>query len=287
MSTVVAVDGRPAGLIRRGRASVLLVLATLLVVAVIAMAVFDRALAPYDPTTQDLITGLSGPSGSHLLGTDQLGRDVLSRVIAGARPALLGPLIIAIVSVIVGNALGLLAGYRGGRVDSVIMRWVDVMWSIPSILVVIVAASALGGGYWLTVALLAVLTIPFDTRVVRGATLEQMPRPYVEAARVLGLPDRRIAIRHVWPNVAPTAAANTFLVFASSLVAIASVSFLGLGIDPSTPDWGVMIAQNQALLFANPASVLAPALMIVLTAASVNIIGDATFTALSRRGTQR
>ncbi|WP_435173997.1 ABC transporter permease [Gordonia hongkongensis] len=287
MSSVEVAAGRPVALVRRRRTPVLVILASTVLAGVVAMALFHSVLAPHDPTAQDLVTGLTAPTDPYLLGTDQLGRDVFSRVIAGAAPALVGPLIITMVSLVVGNALGLLAGYRGGRVDAVIMRWVDMMWSIPSVLVVIVVAAALGGGYWLTIALLALLTIPFDTRIVRGAVLEQMPRPYVEAARVLGVPAHRIAIRHVWPNIAPTAIANAFLVFANSLVAIASVSFLGLGIDPSTPDWGVMIAQNQAVLFANPAAVLTPALLIVATAASVNVIGDAAYAALARRGGER
>lgn len=287
MNSVGVSAEHPVVQTRRVRAPILVVVATTLLAAVIGMALFHSVLVPHDPEAQDLVTGLATPNSSYLLGTDQLGRDVLSRVIAGASPALLGPLIITTVSMLLGNALGLLAGFRGGRIDAVIMRCIDLMWSIPSVLVVIVVAAALGGGYWLTVALLALFTIPFDARIVRGAVLEQMPRPYVEAARVLGVPDRRIAIHHVWPNIAPTAIANAFLVFANSLVAIASVSYLGLGIDPSTPDWGVMIAQNQAALFANPAAVLAPALLIVLTAASVNIIGDAAFAALTRRGSSR
>jgi peptide/nickel transport system permease protein len=287
MSVVVSLAEDPPVRRRRTRFPVLLSLSVLIVAAVVVMAIAGNLIAPDNPSTQNLVLSLSTPSAKHLLGTDQLGRDVLSRLIVGSRHALLGPLAISLVSMVFGNLFGLLAGYRGGVIDAVIMRCVDLLWSIPAVLIVILAESAIGGGYWLDVALLSVLTIPFDTRVVRGATLEQAPRPYVEAAETIGVPAWRIMIRHIWPNVAPVAIANTFLVFAGSLVALASIAYLGLGIDPSTADWGVMLAQGEALLFENPVSVLAPGIMIVLTAASMNVIGDALYERLSRRGGDR
>src|SRR5262249_48054392 len=141
--------------------------------------------------------------------------------------------------------------------------------------------------YWLAVGLLVVLTTPFDTRVVRGATLEQVPRPYVEAAKTLGVSDRRIMALHIWPNVSATAVANTFLVFAASLVALSGLSFPGLGSPAGTPDWGLMLAEGRALLFANPVAALAPGAMIVLTATSMNLIGDWLYERLSSRGATR
>lgn len=251
------------------------------------MAIFGHMIAPQDAGAQNLTIGLSKPSGGHWFGTDALGRDVFSRVIIGARTALLGPLVISAGSLIFGNLLGLWAGYRGGKVDAIIMRWVDLMWSLPGLLVIIVVAGALGGGYWLAVLLLLILTVPFDTRVVRGATLEQTPRPYVEAARTLGVSDWRIMLFHVWPNVSPVAVANTFLVFSGSLVSLAGLSFLGLGVRPGTPDWGLMVAEGRSLLFANPVSVLAPGAMIVLTATSMNLIGDWLYERLTSRGATR
>jgi peptide/nickel transport system permease protein len=254
---------------------------------VVVMAVFGSLIAPHNPNLQNPVHSLTGPSGAHWLGTDSLGRDVFSRVIAGARTAFVGPLVIAAASMLGGNALGLLAGYRGGRVDAVIMRWVDLMWSVPGLLVIIVVAGTIGGGYWLSVGLLVVLTIPFDTRVVRAATLEQVPRPYVEAARTLGVPDRRIMFWHIWPNVSPVAAANAFLNFAGSLGFLAGLSFLGLGVSPGTPDWGLMLAEGETDLFVNPLAVLAPGAMIVLTATSMNLIGDWLQERLASRGATR
>jgi peptide/nickel transport system permease protein len=256
-------------------------------VLVVAMVVFGSLIAPHDPDAQNPTAALARPGGAHWLGTDSLGRDVFSRLIAGARTAFVGPLVITAGSTLLGNLLGLWAGYRGGRIDAVVMRWVDLMWSIPGLLVIIVVQGALGGGYWLAVVLLLVLTVPFDTRVVRGATLEQTPRPYVEAARTLGVRDRRIMLSHIWPNVAPVAVANAFLVFATSLSTLAGLSFLGLGVSPGTPDWGLMVAEGIELLFANPVAVLAPAVMIVLTATSMNLIGDWCYERLAGQGATR
>jgi peptide/nickel transport system permease protein len=257
------------------------------VAAVAAMAVFGSLIAPQNPATQHLSAILAGPSGTHWLGTDSLGRDVFSRLIAGARTAVLGPLIIAGGSMLAGNLLGLWAGYHGGWADAVVMRWVDLMWSVPALLVIIVVAGAAGGGYWLAVAVLLLLSIPFDARVVRGATLEQVPRAYVEAAKTVGVADWRIMIGHVWPNVSPVAVANAFLNFASSVGFIAALSFLGLGVAPGTPDWGLMLAEAENDLFANPVAVLAPAAMIVLTATAVNLIGDWLSERLASRGATR
>jgi peptide/nickel transport system permease protein len=282
------VDGAGAPRPRRWWQGRLVIGGCFLVIAGVAtMVVLGSAIAPYGPDAQNLGLTLASPSAAHWLGTDSLGRDVLSRVIAGARSACVGPLVIAGGSMIVGNALGLVSGYRGGVIDSVIMRWVDVMWSIPSLLVIIVVAGATGGGYWFSVALLTVLTIPFDTRIVRGATLEQVPRPYVEAARTLGVPDWRIMLFHIWPNVSPVAVANAFLDFAGSVGFLAGLSFLGLGAPPGTPDWGLMLAESQTDLFVNPMALLAPAAMIVITATAMNLIGDWLYERLSSRGAVR
>lgn len=292
MSEIQVLGGTEGVLVPRARtrrrARVPLIgLCFFIVGVVVVMAVTGSLLAPQNPASQNLTAVMAHPSGAHWLGTDALGRDVFSRIIAGAGTAFFGPLVVAAGSFVLGNLLGLLAGYRGGRVDSVIMRWVDLMWSLPSLLVLVVVTGAVGSNYWLAVGLLLVLTVPFDTRVVRGATLEQVPRPYVEAAKTLGVRGWRIMLLHIWPNVSPVAVANAFLVFASSLVALAGLSFLGLGVPVGAPDWGLMLSQNQALLFVNPAAALAPGVMIVLTATSMNLIGDWLYEKLSSRGATR
>ncbi|PRB41083.1 ABC transporter permease [Arthrobacter sp. MYb23] len=272
---------------RRGRIPWIVVACSSVIFVVVLSAFLGSMLVPLNPDAQDTALGMSGPSGAHLLGTDQLGRDIFSRLIVGSRTAIVGPAIVALSSMIIGDLLGLFAGYRGGWVDSLIMRWVDLMWSIPALLLIIVVAGAFGGGYWLAIGLLIVLIVPLDVRVVRGATIEQMPRPYVEAARTLGVPGRRILLSHIWPNVAPVAVANTFLIFATCLVSLSGLSYLGLGVSPGTPDWGLMLAENLSLLFVSPLAALAPGLMIVLTAASTNILGDWVYERLSEKGVSR
>jgi peptide/nickel transport system permease protein len=286
---LVLADERPqAGTRSRGRGvSPLIWLSFLVAAGVLAMAVLGSLLAPENPAAQHLAFVDVPPSVAHWLGTDALGRDVFSRVIAGTRTAFFGPLVIAAASFVLGNLLGLFAGYRGGLADSIIMRWVDFMWSLPSLVILVVVAGAFGGGYWLAVVVLIVLTVPFDTRVIRGATLEQVPRPYVEAAKTLGVPRWKIMAFHVWPNVSPIAVANTCLVFAGSLVTLAGLDFLGLGLPPGAPDWGLMLSQNEALLFTNPLATIAPGAMIVLTAISMNLIGDWLYEKLTSQGANR
>ena len=272
---------------RRQRASWSVVLCVTVIIIVALLALLGELIAPQDPDAQMTSLGMSGPSAEHWLGTDQLGRDIFSRLIVGAQTAFVGPLVIAACSLVIGDLLGLVAGYFGGWVDSLIMRWVDLMWSIPSLLVIIVVAGAFGGGYWLAIGLLIVLVVPMDVRVVRGATLEQVPRPYVESAKTLGVSNIRILVSHIWPNVAPVAVANSFLIFATALVSLSGLSFLGLGVNPGTPDWGLMLAENLDLLFISPVAALAPGLMIVMNAGSMNVFGDWTYERLSERGASR
>ena len=158
---------------------------------------------------------------------------------------------------------------------------------MPALLVAIVVVGVLGGGYFLAVGLLVVLFSPVDTRIVRGATLDQRSRSYVEAARILGLPSRRIMLRHIWPNVLPLALANAFLTFAFAIVSLSALSFLGLGVGPGTPDWGRMLADSRTLLFDVPMAALAPGIAIVATAASVNVVGDWLYERLADRGRAR
>jgi peptide/nickel transport system permease protein len=279
--------GRTWRVRRIGRPRIVLPAALAIVFIVIVCAILGAQIAPYDPSAQDLLGGLAGPSSKHLLGTDELGRDILSRTIVGSRTALIGPLVIAGGAMLIGNILGLIAGYSGGLVDSVIMRAVDLVYALPALLVAIVVVGVLGGGYYLAVGILLFLFMPFDTRLIRGATLEQRTKAYVEAAQTLGLSRRRIMFLHIWPNVLPIAIANACLAFAFSLVSLSALSFLGLGVSPGTADWGLMLSDSRTLLFQNPASALAPGIALVLTAASVNVVGDWVYERLADRGELR
>jgi peptide/nickel transport system permease protein len=282
--TGVLVSPRKRG---RRRPSLIILLSFLIVVLVVACALFGSLLAPFEANAQNLIVATQAPSAHHLLGTDDFGRDILSRIIVGARAAVIGPALIAVGALIIGNVLGLVAGYFGGRVDYFIMRLADLVWALPGLLIAIVVVGVIGGGYYVAVIVLVVLTFPIDARIVRGAVLQQRNMPYVEAAMTLGIAPSRIMLRHIWPNVLPLVVANTFLNFAFSLVALSALSFLGLGVPLNTPDWGGMLAQNLSLIQNNAMACLAPAIALVLTAVSMNLIGDWSYERLSDRGRAR
>lgn len=253
-----------------------------LILLALAAALGQTLLPGWD--TQDLATGVTMPGAGHLLGTDELGRDIASMVVAGARSTLVGAALVAAGSMVVGNVLGLLAGYRGGWIDALVRRWADLLLALPALLVTIVVAGIGGGGYALAVCVLVVLTSPADIRLVRSSVLEQRHRAYVEAAETLGLSRFAVMTRHIWPNVLPVAVANALLNFAGAVVALSSLSFLGLGVPPGAPDWGRMLSENRTLLYDNPSAALAPAVLIVLAAVALNLLGDRLFEAFSDRG---
>lgn len=272
---------------RRARIGIVAGMALVVIGAVVLMALLGSLIAPHDPAAQDPALGVTGPGGGHPLGTDDLGRDVLSRLIVGARTALVGPAIAALLATTVGTALGLLAGYRGGLVDGSIMRGVDLLYALPALLVAIIVVGVLGSGYALAVLVIAVVTCPNDVRLVRSAVLAQRELPYVEAARTLGLRPWRVMVVHLLPNVLPTVVASLLLNFVVALVGLSALSFLGLGVTAGTADWGLMLAENRRLVDVNPWSAVAPALLIVLLAAAVTIAGDRIFDLLSERGRNR
>jgi len=253
------------------------------VVLLVVVAVIAPLIAPYDPYLQTIVDSNQGPSSAHLLGTDELGRDIWSQLIYGTRTALVGPIIVAMGAGLLGTFLGLLTGFRGGWIDGVTMRVIEVVYAVPPLIVAIVLVGILGGGYWLAVVVLIVLSAPADVRVVRSAVMAQRELPYVAAARAVGLRGVRVATRHVLPNVTPTVSANVLLQFVGALVALSGLAFLGLGVAPGTPDWGLMVAENRSNLDINPLAVIAPALLITLLAVSVTILGDRVYDLLSGR----
>ncbi|WP_338893723.1 ABC transporter permease [Sinorhizobium meliloti] len=261
---------------------VVVLFAALIIAAVVICAVLGERIAPDSPFLQRLGVSDAPPSQDHIAGTDLLGRDVLSRVICGARTALAGPVVVAAGAFAISTLLGLLSGYLGGLVDSAIMRWVDFMFALPGPLVAIVVVGVVGGGYWTAVLVLVVLFTAPDTRIVRSAVLEQRPLPYIDAARTLGISKTRILFVHILPNIAPIILAYVVLDFAFALVNLAGLSFLGLGVEPGTPDWGRMLFENRTILFSNPAALLLPAGMIILTAVSMNVVGDWLFERFSK-----
>jgi len=239
-----------------------------------AFALFPGFFAP-DALAQNVLTGTLPPfSAGHPLGTDSLGRDALKLLIAGSRSALVGPLVIAAGSSILGLILGGLAAWRGGAVDYIISRYADITLSMPTLLLAIVAAGIIGGGYWVSVLVMLILYSPFDIRLARSAVHSQKSKPYIEAALVLRLSSFRILAKHIFPNIAPVMFANFFLNIAYGIVSMSSLSFLGLGVSPGDADWGRQLADGRALLFDNPASALGAGGFIVLAALAINIVGS-------------
>ncbi|MFJ7217799.1 ABC transporter permease [Amycolatopsis sp. NPDC098790] len=258
--------------------------ASLAFVVLLALtAVFAPWIAPHDPAAQSLGSSALPPDGTYWLGTDNLGRDITSRLIYGVRWAFLGPLAIAIGAGVLGTALGLLAGSAGGWIDNATMRVIDLVYAIPPLLLAIVVVGVFGGGYTLAVAVIIVLAAPGDVRLVRSAVLAQRDLPYVQAARVVGLGEPAIAVRHVLPNVAPTVVANVLLEFVGGLVALSGLAFLGLGLAAGSTDWGLMLSENRSILDLNPYAAIAPVALIMLTAVAVTILGDRVFDLLTER----
>lgn len=256
------------------RIPVSVVIAMVFVAAFAVAAIFGPALVTQDPDRQDLVLGASGPVTGHWLGTDGLGRDVFTRLIVSTGSALVGPLVVAIVTMLLGSSLGLVAGTFGGRVDAFISRTADLIWSLPGLLVAIVVLGVMEGGMWLAILVVAFLSIPHAIRQSRSATLTQASRPYVESARTLGLGRATIIRRHLLPNVGATVFTTALLDFVTAILIFAALAFLRIGVEPGVASWGAMLAEGQSLIYVNPLLITAPAVAIIAIAASVTIIGD-------------
>ncbi|GII95411.1 ABC transporter permease [Sinosporangium siamense] len=272
---------------KRRRLGVSVVLCLAVLIPIVISAVFGSAIAPHDPALQDPTLGALAPNGTYWLGTDDLGRDIFSRLIAGAYTAVAGPLLVALGTTLTGTVIGLLAAYRGGWFDTVAMRGVDLMYALPAMLVLIIAVGVLGGGYYVAVVLLIFLTVPTNIRLVRSAALSQKEMAYVESARVMGLSPARIIGVHILPNVSPTVVTNFLLDFVGALVGLSGLSFLGLGVPAGTADWGLMLAENRAIMDLNPMAIVAPAALITLTATAATVLADAAYKRISQAGAQR
>jgi len=246
-------------------------LAVLLII--IALAIFAPMLSPYSPTKLSLASRLRPPSGVNLLGTDDFGRDVFTRAAIAGRLSLLVGLSVVAVSCVLGVTLGLLAGFFR-RLDAPLARLIDAMMAFPDILLAISLVAALGPSVVNVVIALGIVYAPRLARVVRASTLVIRELPYVEAARALGVSTPRIMVRHVLRNLlSPILVQGTFI-FASAMLAEAGLSFLGVGVSPSVPTWGTMIAQGRQYLDQAPWILFFPGLAIVLAVLSLQLVGD-------------
>lgn len=238
------------------------------------IAIIGPSLAPYDAAAYDYDNILAGPSAKHLFGTDQFGRDIFSRILAGA-PLTLG---VSLSSVIVGAAagtvLGLLAGYYGGWIEMLVMRGADVLFSFPDILLAIAIVAILGPGIVNVFIAVAVFTVPSFARIMRSATLAVKSSLYVEVARSLGCKDGRILFKHIFPGTIQSLIVNFTMRIGSAIMAASSLSFLGFGANVTDPEWGAMLSQSRSYLSTAPHMVYFPGLVIFVTVLAFNLFGD-------------
>jgi peptide/nickel transport system permease protein len=249
----------------------------------VVLALFAPLIAPYDPIATSWTLVRKPPSALHWFGTDELGRDVLARVIYGARASLLAGAIAVTIALGVGVPLGLLAGYRGGVIDALISRITDAMLACPFLILAIALAAFLGPSLGNAMIAIGVTTTPIFVRLTRGQTMSVKTDDYVEAARAMGNPRWRIALVHILPNIMPALLVQATLSIAAAIIAEAALSFLGLGQQPPSPSWGSMLNAAQRFLTQAPWMAVWPGLAIFLVVLSLNLVGDGLRDALDPR----
>jgi peptide/nickel transport system permease protein len=269
--------------LRRAASVRLAVFGAVVVLAAVLGAIFAPFVSPYDPLKQDLGNLLAAPSSTHVLGTDNVGRDILARVIWGGRVSLMVGALSVLIAVTVGCVLGLAAGYWPGLVDDVVMRLMDAVLSFPALVLALALGAVLGAGLGGVLIALGVVFTPVFARLMRGQVLVIRHREYVAAARLLGATDVRILRHHVLPNAATPIVVQASLSVAFAILAEASLSFLGLGVQPPEPSWGSMINAGRGYLQLAPWIVFGPGAALFLTVLGLNFVGDAVRDALDPR----
>jgi peptide/nickel transport system permease protein len=253
------------------------------IVLFVALALFAPIVAPYDPTAQSWTSVRRAPSWLHPLGTDDVGRDILARIIFGARASLLAGVISVAIALAIGVPLGLVAGYVGGFVDAAISRLTDAMLAIPFLILAIALAAFLGPSLRNAMIAIGVTTTPIFVRLTRGQVMAVKVEDYVEAARAVGNPPRRVVLVHILPNILPALMVQASLSIAAAIIAEAALSFLGLGQQPPAPSWGSMLNAAQRFLVSAPWMAVWPGVAIFLTVLSFNLLGDGLRDALDPR----
>lgn len=246
-----------------------------LCVALVALAIFGPMLAPYDPSQTDILNRDLGSSPQHLLGTDSLGRDLLSRILVGARLSLISPAIVVFVATTVGTAIAIAGVWFGGWFDRVVSRVTAVLFAFPSLLVAVLAVAVFGAGLIAPITAIAIVYIPYIARIVRSVALRERHMPYIDACLGAGFSGWSICTRHILPNVMPLIRAQATIAYGAALIDLAGVSFLGLGAQPPTAEWGLMVGDGRSgLLNGNPQEAVVAGTMIVVTVVAFNLLGD-------------
>ncbi|MBD9650320.1 ABC transporter permease [Ensifer sp. ENS09] len=246
-----------------------------ILVAIVLAAIFADWISPFDPLRANPLERYKGIlSGWNILGTDELGRDILSRLIHGTRYALLVAIVPTVIALVLGGLLGMVSGYVGGFLDATIMRFFDVMFAFPGILLALGISAALGPGLSSMIIAMVVVTVPAFGRIIRGAVLQVKEEVFIEASHALGFRSRRIAFRHILPNILGPAIVYGTLQTGRNVILSSSLSFLGLGPQPPTPEWGQMLSSGRAALATAAHVATVPGLAIVILAVAFNLIGD-------------
>lgn len=245
-----------------------------IIVVLALLALFGRWLMPYDPNYSDMTMSFRPPDASHWFGTDQLGRDIFSRIIDGAHISLTVGISAVAIALTIGTVLGAVAGYRGGRADTVIMRFMDMMLAIPSILLAIAFMAALGKGIDKAVIAIGLVSIPEYARIVRGCILSVKENDYVQAAKVIGNKGTRIVFKHIVPNILSSIVVRATLGISTAVLDTSALGFLGLGVQPPFAEWGDMLGRARGFIFSAPYTLIFPGVAITLTVLAFNLLGD-------------
>lgn len=250
------------------------VLGLVILILLLIAGIFANFIAPYDFAKQDLAHAFEHPSLRHFLGTDEFGRDIFSRILYGARMSLLVGFVSVGIAVIIGGALGAIAGYYGRRVDNVIMRLMDVLLAIPQILLAIAIVAALGTGLMNLMIAVGISSVPTYARIVRASVLTIREEEYIEAAKASGTNNTKIIVKHILPNCVAPVIVQVTLGIAGAILTAAGMSFIGLGIQPPAPEWGNMLSSGRDYIRDCAYMTIFPGLAIVITVLSLNLLGD-------------
>ena len=260
--------------IRKNHTKAKLVFFLVLTALLLFVAAFAKYLCPYDPYVQDLALAQKPPGPEHLLGTDRYGRDMLSRVIIGSTTSIYATLLLVAVITVVGTAIGIFCGWKGGKVDTVLMRISDLFLAFPGLVFALAVAGVLGGGIQNAIIALAVISWPKFARLARGLTLTQKDSAYLMAAKLSGSSTGKLLFKHILPNIAGPILVTSVLDIGTMMMELAGLSFLGLGVKPPMAEWGSMINDGRSMLQISPWMVLAPGMAIFITVMIFNLLGD-------------
>ncbi|MFC5676111.1 ABC transporter permease [Aeromicrobium endophyticum] len=271
----LAARGRPDVIRRAASIGPLYVFCGVVCLALIVVAVVGPWIAPHDPTRTDVIEVFAGSSPTHLLGTDDTGRDILSRLIVGTRVSLAGPALVVLLSTVLGVAVAVTAAWLGGWVDAALSRVVDILFAFPGLILAVVAVALFGTGFVSPVVALSIAYVPVVARVLRSAAIKERNLPYIAALRVQGASGWSICFKHLVPNLMPLVVAQAAVSFGYAMLDLAAISYLGLGIQPPSPDWGVMVAEGQpSIINGYPQQSLYAGLLVVVAVVAFNLVGE-------------